>query len=234
VLTVATVGAGGQADTTRPSFQAIYALAADQTAAPGKIAAIRATIEAVDGWFATQTTGGVVPRWVRGRDGSATVLTIRLAQTVAQYNAYEDNYDFVVYDITALGQPAKGQKIAVFIDLSNEGACGASSGDVTVLFEAACDIHPSEVTSWPYDATYLLAHELTHNFGAADLCGPHADSSGHVLDDPRDLLYNGSKPLDWDHLMLDVGHDDYYATSSVSCPGITDSPYWTATSDPRS
>ena len=49
------------------SFRAVYALASDQTETPGYVAGIAATIDAVDGWFATQTFGGVMPRWIPTR-----------------------------------------------------------------------------------------------------------------------------------------------------------------------
>ena len=73
------------------AFRAVYALAADQAETPGYVAGISATIEAVNGWFATQT-GGVIPRWLPG------VQVVKLARPAAQYEAaggfarmYEDS-----------------------------------------------------------------------------------------------------------------------------------------------
>lgn len=222
-------GGGAGKIEAAPEFVAIYALASDQTEDPNKVAAIRATIEAVDGWFGSQTTGGVIPRWARGEDGAVDVIVIKLDHTVADYAA-GDSFKMVTADLLAKGYPVAGgkQKAGVFIDVTNGSGCGVTGSDVTIVFEAACDIHPDTTSAFPFGATYLLAHELTHNFGAVPDCAPHSDGTGHVGDDPRDILYNGPGPRDWDHLMLDPGHDDYYATGRSDCPGIERSPFWTS------
>jgi hypothetical protein len=144
--------------------------------------------------------------------------------------------ELVAADLAARGLPAAGgdEKLAGFIDVTNAGACGATQGDVVLMFEAACDIHPTATDAFPYGSTYLLAHEMTHGFGAVEFCAPHAGAGGHVLDDPRDILYAGTEDRVWDDLRLDPGHDDYYATGRADCPGIASSPFWTATADPLS
>src|SRR4051794_21897152 len=219
ILRIVPKGGGGGVQ-AKSEFLAVYALASDQTAQDGKLAAIRSTIDAVDGWFGTQTTGNVVPRWTRDKDGTVEVVTLTLAHSVSDYAA-GGSFDKVVADLKAKGYPAGDhQKLAVFIDVTNDQGCGVTGSGDTILFEAACDIHPDANATWPFRATYLLAHEMTHNFGAVPDCAPHADGSGHVADDPRDVLYNGSGARDWDHLMLDPGHDDYYATGRSDCPGI--------------
>jgi hypothetical protein len=75
---------------------------------------------------------------------------------------------------------------------------------------------------------------MTHNFGAVPTCAPHQGGGAHVTDDPRDILYQGPQPRDWNNQMLDPGHDDYYATGRGDCPGIASSAFWTMTSDPGS
>ncbi|MBE2314987.1 hypothetical protein DVA67_003310 [Solirubrobacter sp. CPCC 204708] len=67
------------------SFRAVYALAADQTETPGHAAAIVATIDAVNGWFGTQTIGNVQPRWMRGASGAPTVTVAKLPRPAAAY-----------------------------------------------------------------------------------------------------------------------------------------------------
>jgi hypothetical protein len=96
-----------------------------------------------------------------------------------------------------------------------------------LLVEAACNIYPTTHDVWPYGATYLAAHEMTHNLGAVPACALHSDGTGHISDDPRDVLYSGSQPRDWNHLMLDPGHDDYYATGRADCTDVSSSAYWT-------
>src|SRR4051812_31755206 len=76
-------GTGGGQVQAAPAFLAVYALASDQTADPDHVAAMRWTIDQVDGWYGTQTTGGVVPRWTRGDDGKVDVVTLKLDHSVA-------------------------------------------------------------------------------------------------------------------------------------------------------
>jgi hypothetical protein len=228
-----TVVAGGESAKVRPSFRAVYALASDQTAKPDAPAAIAGTADEVNRWFATQTTGAVQPRWIRDDTGAIAVTTVKLDHTAAQYAEAGDNFDMVAADLEAHGL-VDGLKIAVWIDITNSGACGESGGATMLFFEAACDIYPAAGDSFPFGSTYLLAHEMTHGFGAVESCAPHAGAGGHVIDDPRDLLYAGEQPRDWDHITLDPGHDDYYETGRSDCPGIESSPFWTASSDPAS
>jgi hypothetical protein len=47
-----------------------------------------------------------------------------------------------------------------------------------------------------------------------------------VGDSPRDVLYEGSKPRDFAHLVLDYHHDDYYKTGRHSCYDIAHDAAW--------
>ena len=111
-----------------------------------------------------------------------------------------------------------GPEIRIRIDANNP--------EVSRRWNQKTHIHPDTADVWPSGATYLLGHELTHNFGAVPACAPHSDGTGHVADDPRDVLYNGPNPRDWAHLMLDPGHDDYYGHSIPGCLDIAGSPFW--------
>jgi hypothetical protein len=221
------------------SFRAIYAVAADQSAKPDEIAAIVNDTDVVDAWFGGQTNNGVQPRWIRSKNadgsrGAPVVETVSLPRTAAEYSG-DSGVDKIIADLEKVAPTAAPtEKTAVWIDAKSATACGLTSGDVTILLEAACDIYPSTNDTWPYGATYLLAHELTHNFGAVPSCAPHFDGSAHINDDPRDVLFQGQGARDWQHLMLDPGHDDYYDTGRADCPGIEGSPFWTLTSDPSS
>ena len=90
-----------------------------------------------------------------------------------------------------------------------------------------CDIYPGTypTAGFPYvGSSYLLAHEMTHALGAAHEPAPHADGTGHVTDDRRDIIYSGPEGRDWDNLMLDPGHDDYYKTGRSDLVNIEFSP----------
>jgi hypothetical protein len=238
-----TPGPGSEAPSSPPagghkpgnSFRAIYAVASDEIAVADRPAAILTDIEAANGWFGTQTNGNVQPRWTHGADGAPVVTTVNLPNPTSYYNG-PDAFDHVRSDVLAAAPPAAAtEKTVVWIEGGTMvQGCGITGSDVSVLFGAVCGIHPSAGDRWPYGGTYLLGHEMTHNFGAVQSCAPHEGAGAHVTDDPRDVLYQGPQPRDWNNQMLDPGHDDYYATGRADCPGIESSPFWTMTSDPGS
>src|SRR5678815_3372813 len=108
-------------------------------------------------------------------------------------------------------------------DRDNQGAA-----TTVALWMPACDIYPSATTpSFPYNATYLAAHEMTHAFGAVPDCAPHADGTGHANDDNRDVVYGGNSQRDWDHITLDPGRDACCGHGRDDCMDIARSPFWT-------
>jgi len=109
---------------------------------------------------------------------------------------------------------------------STSGASFTSAEHASVLFESTCAIYPATGTTYPGYASYVISHETTHAFGAVPGCAPHYDGTGHVNDNPSDVLYQGSQPRIWSSITLDPGHDDYYDTTNPSCPGIEYSPLW--------
>ena len=103
------------------------------------------------------------------------------------------------------------------------GACGYTSSIVVIPVDN-CDIQPSTPAQWPYGITYLMAHELTHALGAVSSCAPNSIPGGHLDDDNRDILYQGSGGRDWNNLMLDPGRDDYLGDAQRTCSDIRDHP----------
>lgn len=65
---------------------------------------------------------------------------------------------------------------------------------------------------------FAAIHEIFHGLGAAPDCAPNHTLSGHVSDDPTDLMYAGALP--WQPSILDVGHDDYFEHGSADCLDI--------------
>ena len=109
---------------------------------------------------------------------------------------------------------------------AQEMACGWTShgrSTYVVIPMDNCDIHPQNDSRFPYGATYLLAHEMLHALGAVSDSAPHYDGSGHVNDDPRDLIYFGQSRRDWANLTIDPGHDDYYLTGRGDLANIESS-----------
>ena len=217
------------------SFRAVYAVASDQSAVPGQIPAIVNDIKVVNAWYATQTDNAVQPRWVRDKNGDGSlgdpsVTTVVLPHPASAYTG-SGGINVLSDDLKATAPPAAdSEKTVVWIEAGNY-ACGQTGGGVSVVWESTCDIHPATSDTWPYGGTYLVAHEMTHNFGAVPSCAPHYDGSAHANDDPRDVLYQGPQARAWDDQKLDPGHDDYYDTGRSDCAGIEASPYWTMTAD---
>jgi hypothetical protein len=70
---------------------------------------------------------------------------------------------------------------------------------------------------------FAILHEVLHTMGFVPTCAPHHTRSGHVSDDPRDLMYAGDEP--WRPSVLDVGQDDYYHAHRLGCLELAVSPY---------
>lgn len=173
----------------------------------------------VESWYASQT-GGIGLGWEREGSGAVVVTTVHLPETDAEVQTPAALAD-------ALATAGHAGASLVYTEASGRGgACGETGSSLSILWMPACDIYPSVATSrFPYGATYLAAHELGHLLGAVPACAPNHGNGGHVVDDPRDLLYAGME-RDWENLMLDPGHDDYYAHGRTDCPDIADSPLW--------
>jgi hypothetical protein len=220
------------------SYRAVYAIASGQSAVAGQVPAIVNDINVVNGWFATQTNNQVQPRWVRSKNpdgslGDPVVTTVMLPHPASAYTG-SDGIKVLVDDLKATAPPAAdSEKTVVWIE-AGDYACGQTGFGVSVVWESTCNIHPATSDSWPFGGSYLVAHEMTHNFGAVPSCAPHFDGTDHVNDDPRDVLYQGPMARAWNDQQLDPGHDDYYDTGRSDCVGIEGSPFWTMTSDPGS
>jgi hypothetical protein len=212
------------------SFRVVYALPSDQSADPAIVPGILHEIDLVAGWFAGQT-GGHQPRFY-APGGTLAVDTVTLAMTRAALEGAADPLTTLANGLHGLGYGTSGETVVAYV-ASKGIACGitqASNGAATTvaLWMPACDIYPSATTpSFPYNATYLAAHEMTHAFGAVPDCAPHSDGTGHVNDDPRDVLYGGPLQRDFLNTTLDPGHDDYYGTGRTDCLDIASSPFWT-------
>ncbi len=173
----------------------------------------------VDAWYAAQT-GGTGLGWDRDGTGAVVVSTVHLRET----NAEVQTPDQLAEALAAVGHA--GAQL-VYAEATGRGPCGETGSSMSVLWMPACNIHPSATTSrFPYGATYLAAHELAHLLGAVPSCAPNYGNGGHVVDDPRDLLYAGTSGRDWDNITLDPGRDDYYGHGRGDCTDIADSPLW--------
>ncbi|CAA9517033.1 MAG: hypothetical protein AVDCRST_MAG85-2677 [uncultured Solirubrobacteraceae bacterium] len=213
------------------SFRAIYGVAADQAVDPNHVAAIRHEIGQVNGWYAKQTVGSVQPRWMR-TNGVVDVEIVRLGKTAAIYGA--GDFATARADLIAASPPAAPtQGTVLYMDVMiAQQACGIASADPPFVYipEARCNNHPTTTSTFPSGGSYLLAHEMTHAFGALNSCSGRG--SGHVTNNDDDVIWSGPGFLDFSNITLDPGRDDYY--NSGLCGDIINSRYWTKTSDPAS
>lgn len=227
---LAALGAGVEARTScgpegvfvqTVSYRAVYSVPAGVAVDRELPAAIRHTVELTEAWFAAQT-GGWRPRFDRDSAGQVIVDTVQLTTAESAQPAVDA--------IFARAMVPPGTTSVIWHDGTSErNACGTSFDrlDSIVMWMPQCTIYPRTSTSaFPYGATYLLAHELTHSFGAVERCAPHYDGTSHADDDPRDVIYQGQQPRQWDSLMLDPGRDDYYLHGRSDCPDIADSARW--------
>ena len=60
------------------------------------------------------------------------------------------------------------------------------------MTEQPCNIVPVAPTTWPFDASYVTAHEMVHpRRGPGGLHAQLGRHGGHVTDDARDILSAG-------------------------------------------
>jgi len=203
------------------AFRLFYVRPAGSAAVPARPAQIVSQVNAARTWFAGQL-GGVAPL-VTGADGVPAVTSVVLPWTQAQISGLADAQQSI-NDHLDVTYGLAGQRMVTWLEGTvDESYCGVWDGTSMFLPMDNCGIYPAEGAVFPYNGTYLLVHELTHALGAVPSCAPHFDGTGHVNDDPRDVLYDGPLPRDWDNLMLDPGRDDYYPFTSGACPSIADS-----------
>ncbi len=200
-------------------IQAVYAVPHGATPKATREAAIADSVAAVQGWFRDQTDG-LHPVFERS-DNRIAVHTAHLPEI-----DFTNGFASGLALRQALDYPAGTPLVIIFEgEIAGSGACGWQSsdfGDYVVVPIANCDIEPHVGAQWPYGASYIIGHELIHMLGAVAACAPNSDGAGHVLDDNRDILWQRPSKRDWDNLMLDVNHDDYYRHGRPDCPDIAD------------
>jgi hypothetical protein len=209
--------------TPGPEVHVVHAVPAGADPVSGIVAAIRHEIGLIDRWYRAQTKG-FGPRWDRTTSGDVRVQTVSLSLTRRQIEAA--SAAVITDSIISTLRLGTDELAVVYLDAAAI-ACGYSQGQVAVMMMRTCSIYPQTTTiAFPYGATYLVAHELTHAMGAVPACAPNYIPGGHVGNDNRDLLYEGG-PRDWSNLRLDPGRDDYYGHGRSDCPDIADHPIWT-------
>ena len=183
---------------------------------------IATVISEVQWWYRTQTDGR---HPVFRRDTfDISVETVILSKTVSELEGYSNQR--LVEVIRSEGRIAAATPTLIVLNGrhgSGETAGWASYERSAVVIPTLNLVNsPVVVDSWPWEYTYLFAHELAHLLGAVESCAPNEGRGAHVLDDRRDLLYAGPGRRDWSNLILDVGRDDYYMHGRSGCRDISE------------
>ena len=188
---------------------------------------IERSVAGWNGWLAKQT-GGPKMR-LDTCDGKLDIGFQRLTKTDAAVKATGP----YVREAIQRELPKRAKKIfAVYYGGGSTYACGGGAwppelvGHVAAMYlhgtppgPRTCDVH--EVGRADGLLGYFefgILHETFHTLGGAPTCAPHQLESGHVSEDPKDLMYRG--PLDWAPEILDVGRDDYFGHGRADCLDI--------------
>ncbi len=214
------------AQVAEPStIQAVYAVPSDVVPVSGRLAASAESIAVVQDWFAGQASGNYPV--FNETSGVVDVELLILSKTKAEVEALSRNdlSTLLIAESGSVLPSVAASEIFVYLEASQgTGSVCGYSGSIVVIIMENCGTYPSSTATFPYGDTYLVAHELTHLLGAVASCAPNYLSGGHLDGDNRDVLFMGSGDRDWNNLMLDPGHDDYYNHGRNDCPDIADSP----------
>lgn len=187
------------------------------------------SVTAFNGWLSAQTGG---PRLrVDTYSGQPDVTFYRLTRTDAEMAA-RGLYirDEIERELAAIGLIDSSKIYAVYYGGSSTGACGGGPWPPSLVGHVAaqylngtdqvgrpCNQHKvgPEISDPDGYFQYGMLHEILHALGLVAPCAPNQTQSGHVSDNPMDLMYAG--PADWHPTTLDMGRDDYYAHGDPAC-----------------
>jgi hypothetical protein len=194
------------------------------------------SVTAFQSWLGSQTEG----RHLRldTYQGNLDITFVRLSRTDAQirsYNAFVR--DQIEQELRAAGFDRPNKVYAVYYGGSSNYACGGGAwpptltGNVAALYlrgappgAAPCATNRfASSQEMPGYWEFARIHEILHTLGFVAQCASHHTLSGHVSDDPRDLMYAG--PLPWQPSILDIGHDDYFQYNRPGCLDLAKSPF---------
>lgn len=198
----------------------MYAFPSDGVDATQAVAARIADDAAqIESWWATQDATRSpridVARFECGLQPDVT--TVRLPQAAAQLRPHAGRARSIGAGVAFAGLGSSFGKYVVYYDgpADEPEICGEAGGrpdsgpDYAFVYLGACADVPSAA---------IAAHELLHALSALPPGAPHpcsAEDDGHPCDSQQDVLYPfaGETPLA--QLLLDAGHDDYYAHSGT-------------------
>jgi hypothetical protein len=202
---------------------------------------IRNSVTAFAGWL-TGHAGGRALRFDTYH-GSLDISFLRLSRTDAQLAAYGVSLlGQLQMDIQQAGFDQTNKIYAAYYDGTSTASCGAgfrpatAPNNTVALYlrglpdsSVPCDTQPfAAAGAAPAYREFAMLHEIVHGLGMVPDCAPHQWRSGHVSDNPDDLMWAGDGnwvPDGWANVVLDYGNDDYYGHSIPGCPDLKNSSY---------
>jgi hypothetical protein len=178
-------------------------------------------IASIDAWWQGQDPTRIL-RFDQAAFPTCTapdISFLRLPQPAASFTDADTALDTIISDLTAAGLANPFKIYLVYYDGPpvQSQVCGTGGGEF--------DAGPGYATVWlqgcpgiPIDG--IAAHELLHALGALPAGAPHAcppnqGGSAHPCDSTQDVLYPYASGAPLSQLLLDAGHDDYYAHSGA-------------------
>ncbi len=192
-------------------IQAVYAIPAGVEPVAGREQQIADAVAEVQQWFRVQT-GGHHPLFAQ-TSGRVSVAAVELSGPGASYSAVLGEIHEHLGAAIPLAVFGEGE----FLAPNHPSVCAGGAWPSVMISLARC------ARDYP-NLPELVAHELVHFLGAAEICAPNYESGGHVDDDRRDILFHHYIDIRLSRLVLDAGRDDYYGHGHRDCYDIADNP----------
>lgn len=190
----------------------VYAVASDgadrQRDVDGTVADTAAVFQA---WLAAETEGQALRIDTYQREPDVTFVRLAETDSALANRRTVDALQMIQQNLARVGLNRPDKVYSVFYD-------GAKLGE----FCGYGYLGFAMVSSGCAPPDLLLLHETLHGLGMVPSCAPHFDGTGHVNDDPLDLMHADVSAAS---TALDAGRDDYFRTNIPGCPDLADSPY---------
>ena len=197
------------------------------------------TVSSGQRWLASQAGNRSIRYDVA--DGGLDIAFVRLSRTDAAYYSYNGAIrDSLEKDLKAVGWNQANVLLLVYYDGRHIDRCASAAwppalvGNVGAVYlkgapnasiPCANNAFAASPTAAPGYLDFVAVHELFHLLGLVSTGAPNHALSGHVGNDPTDLMYAGTQA--WRPATVDVTKANYYNATSLPA-GVTnfkDSPY---------
>ncbi len=227
-------------ESTSPRIKLLYLIPNDGTdRGLDTNATIHRTISSGQRWLASQTAGRSIRYDVA--TGGLDITFVRLPRTDAAYYSYNGFIrDTIEKDLRAAGWTQANVLLLGYYDGRHIDRCGSAAWPPNLVGSFAgiylrglpnaangCANNPfaASPTAAPGYLEFTAQHEIFHLLGVVSTAAPNHALSGHVGNDPTDLMYAG--PLVWRPSTVDVTKTNYYNPTGLpgTVANFSNSPY---------